>query len=653
MWKWLKGLADSAAAVLVPGERVVAESGTANAFIEAGVAAEERGDPVAAERLFQAAVAAEPGSAKAHMNLGIALHGRQAYAAAVESHEKALDLEPALHSAHYNLGLSLLCLGEFEPAEGAFREALRLNPDFAEASVALAEVLEALGRDDEALLALQNAIGLRKDYVGALFNAAVLLRRLGRVDEAAELVRQVPETHPQYTNAMIALAAARRDQGRVEEAVVALRAAVRSAPKSWATLSELLFTLGFSDRISAEELFAEHFRAGCRLESCTPKWIEKFPNEKDPERILRIGYLSGDLRQHSVSLFVEFLFERHRRDRVRVYAYSSAPKHDAMSDRIRAAADAWRDMREKDDETVARAILADEIDVLVDLSGHTGGARIAVLAGRAAPVQMTWLGYINTTGLTRVDYRITDAIADPPGMSESLHTETLMRMPHSQWCFRPSESARRVPVARDPSLGAFTFGVMNQYAKVSESTVALWVEVMRAIPGARLRVVNVPRGSATEALSRKLVEANIDRGRFDLLERIAFDEYFRQYAQTDACLDTTPYSGGTTTCDALYFGVPVITLAGARPISRSTASLLTAVGSPDLVARSPEEFVVIASRLAVSGQWSNTARKELRARMVSSPLMDEQGFTRDLEAMYRKVWRDWCAGSIASSTRPG
>jgi predicted O-linked N-acetylglucosamine transferase (SPINDLY family) len=324
-----------------------------------------------------------------------------------------------------------------------------------------------------------------------------------------------------------------------------------------------------------------------------------------------------------------------------------------MSDRIRAAADAWRDMREKDDETVARAILEDEIDILVDLSGHTGGARIAVLAGRAAPVQMTWLGYINTTGLTRVDYRITDAIADPPGMSEALHTETLLRMPHSQWCFRPSESSRRVPIARDPSLGAFTFGVMNQYAKVSASTVALWIEVMRAIPGARLRVVNVPRGSAAEALSRKLVEANIDSRRFDLLERIAFDEYFRLYAQTDACLDTTPYSGGTTTCDALYFGVPVITLAGARPISRSTASLLTAVGSPDLVARSPEEFVAIASRLAAPGHWSNAARKELRARMVSSALMDEQGFTQDLEAMYRKVWRDWCADSISSSTFPG
>lgn len=647
VWNWLKGLAGDPAPVVVSEARVVPEPRRATELIEAGVAAEERGDPAASERFFREAVAAEPGSAKAHMNLGIALHGRQEYAEAVASHERALNLDPALHSAHHNLGLSLLCLGAIEQAEGAFREAVRLSPDFPEAWVGLAEVLEALGRDGEALAALQTAMAQRKEYVGALFNATVLLRRLGRLDEAAVLVQQVPEEHPQFANAMIALAATLRDRGQVDDAVAALRAAVRRASRSWTTLSELLFTLGFSDRISAEALFAEHFRAGCRLELSTPPWVERFPNAPDPERILRIGYLSGDLRQHSVALFVEFLFERHRRDRVRVYAYSSAPKHDAMSDKIRATVDAWRDMREQDDETVARAILEDQIDILVDLSGHTGGARIAVLAGRAAPVQMTWLGYINTTGLTRVDYRITDAIADPPGMSEALHTEALVRMPHSQWCFRPSEDARQLPAARDPSLGAFTFGVMNQFAKVSESTIALWIEVLRANPEARLRVVNVPHGSATDTLTQKLVGANIDQRRFDLLERVPRAEYFRQYGLTDACLDTTPYSGGTTTCDALYFGVPVITLAGARPISRSTASLLTTVRSPELVARNAEEFVAIACRLTADGTWPNAARAELRARMVASPLMDEQGFTHDLEALYRQVWRDWCGCRLA------
>ncbi len=644
-WQWLKRMTNRLAPGSPAAAPAVAEPGRAATLIEAGIAAEERGEPAGAERLFRDAVAAEPGSAKAHLNLGIALHGRQAYAEAVASHERALERDRALPSAHFNLALSCLCLGEAARAEGAFREALRLKTDFPEAWVGLAEVLEALGRDDEAMAALETAIAQREHYVGALFNAAVLLRRMGRLDEAVELVRQVPADHPQFANAMTALAAALRDQGRIDEAVVALRSASRSAPESWVTLSELLFTLGFSDKIDAEELFAEHIKAGCRVESLTPPWVEVFSNVPEPERVLRIGYLSGDLRQHSVALFVEFLFERHRRDRVKVYAYSSAPKHDAMSDRIQTATDVWRDMREKDDATVARTILEDGIDILVDLSGHTGGARIAVLAGRAAPVQMTWLGYINTTGLKQVDYRITDSIADPPGTSEGLHTETLVRLPHSQWCFRPSGDAKRVPAERDPSLGAFTFAVLNQFAKVSESSIALWIAVLHAVPEARLRVVNVPIGSATDTLTRRLVEAGIDRGRFDLLVRVPFAEYFRQYSLTDACLDTTPYSGGTTTCDSLYFGVPVITLAGPRPISRSTASLLTTVGSPELVARTVEDFVAIACRLAVNRIWSNAARAELRARMIASPLMDEQGFTDDLEALYRQVWRKWCAGS--------
>lgn len=640
VWNWLQRKVDGSAPDSIVSAPV--EAGPATALITAGIAAEERGESVEAERFFQQAVAIEPGSAKAHLNLGIALHAKRAYESAASAHEKALQLDPTLYSAHHNLGLSCLCLGDAARAGREFRAAVTLNPEFPEAWVGLAEVFESDGRDDEALAALEKAISLREHYVGALFNAAVLLRRLGRLDKAAALVRQVPENHPQFANAMTALAATLRDQGKVEEAVSALRAASRSAPYSWITLSEMLFTLGFSDRVSAEELHAEHVSVGRRVESATPPWVETFPNSPDPERILRIGYLSGDLRQHSVAIFVEFLFERHRRDRVKVHAYSSAPKHDAMSDRIMAATDIWRDLRETDDATVARAILDDRIDVLVDLSGHTGSARVAVLAGRAAPVQMTWLGYINTTGLTKVDYRITDAIADPPGMSESLHTETLVRMPHSQWCFRPSVDAKSVAARRDAQTGAFTFGVLNQFAKVSESSIALYIAVLRAAPAARLRVVNVPLGSATERLSGRLVDAGIGCERFDLVERVPFAEYFRQYAQIDACLDTTPYSGGTTTCDALYLGVPVITLAGRRPISRSTASLLTTVGSPEYIARSIEEFVAIAQRLAADGTWPDAARAELRARMISSPLMDEQGFTQDLEALYRQVWRRWC-----------
>jgi len=622
--------------------RVRPDADTLSGLIESGIAAESRGENDAAEKLFREAIAHDPLSAQAHMNLGIALQRRDEFHAAAASHAEAVRLDPALANAHFNLALAFLDLDRPTEAESAFRSALHLSHGFPEALVGLADALESLGRDGEALAALDEAIALRPDYVGARFNAALLLRRLGRLDEAEGLLRHIPEGHPDFVNATTVLAAALRDQGRIEEAVEVLRSGLRLSPQSWVTQSELLFTLGFSGRISAEQLFAEHLAAGARLEASLASQRNDFANVPDPDRVLNIGYLSGDFRRHSVASFTEFLFTRHRRDRVRVYAYSSTPQLDRMTERFMATADVWRDLRGQADSSVSDIIVADRIDLLVDLSGHTSGSRVGVLAGRAAPVQLTWLGYINSTGLGQVDYRITDSIADPPGLSESLHTEQLLRMPYSQWCFRPSETALRTPLGRDSSDPRFTFGALNQFAKVSEACVALWIAVLKAAPAARLRVVNVPHGTATNRLICQFAEGGIDRARIDIIERVPHEQYYGQYARVDACLDSTPYSGGTTTCDALFFGVPVVTLVGPRPISRSSASLLVAVGMAESIARSADEFVEIACKLAAGGPWLTSARIALRQKMMASPLMDEEAFTGDLEALYRKAWRNWC-----------
>lgn len=611
--------------------------------IEAGIAAEARGDAAAAEHIFRNAVEAYPLAALARMNYGIALQAKGDIAGAAVEHARAVRLDPTVAHAHYNLALAHLGLDQIPEAEHAFREALRLQPEFPEALVGLADTLESAGRDQEAIAALDAAIELRPQYVGAMFNAGLLLRRMGRLDDAETRLRGVPLDHPEYANAMTALAATLRDQGRIDEAADALRSAVDRVSNSPSAQSELLLTMGFSERISAKDLFAEHVRAGGRAEARTKPWCANFPNSNEPDRILNVGYMSGDFRGHSVAVFTEFLFERHRRDLVRVHAYSSTPTQDAVTARFIATADVWRDLHGQTDAVVAKAILDDRIDVLVDLSGHTGHTRVGVLAGRAAPVQMTWLGYMNTTGLTRVDYRITDAVADPHGMTENLHTERLLRMPHSQWCFRPPQAARDVPIAREGSPRAFTFGSFNQFAKVSDATIGLWVSVLTALPAARLRVVGVPRGRATDALARRLSQAHIDRPRYDLVERVPLVEYYAQYGLVDACIDTTPYSGGTTTCDAFWMGVPVIGLTGARSMSRSSASLLAALGYGDHVTGSKEEFVVIASRIAAKGEWPTPERVSLHKRFVASPLMDEPGFTRDLEALYRQAWREWCA----------
>ena len=611
--------------------------------IESGIAAEARGEAASAERLFRKALDIDPESASARMNLGIVLQGRGDSMAAAAEHARAVALDPSHAHAHYNLGLAHLELGDYPSAECGFREALRLRPEFPEAWVALADALESIGRDGDALAALESAIAQRPNYVGAMFNAGILLRKLGRLDEAEARLRGVPENHPEYSNALTALAAILRDQGRICDAVAIMGMVMDRNPDSAIPMSEYLFTLGFSDRLSAEALFAEHLWTGCRIEARTSSWRAAFVNTPQSDRLLNIGYLSGDFRGHSVAVFTEFLFERHRRDRVQVHAYSSTPNPDAMTANFIAAADVWRDVRGQTDIAVANAILEDRIDILVDLSGHTSSGRPVVLAGRAAPVQMTWLGYVGSTGLTRVDYRITDPVADPPGMTEALHTERLLRLPHSQWCFRPPQAVRDVTVSREPSNEVFTFGSFNQFAKISDATIALWIAALRAAPAARLRVVGVPRGSATDSLVGKLTRAHIDRSRYDLVERVSLANYYGQYRHVDASLDSTPYSGGTTTCDAFWMGVPVVTLAGARSMSRSSASLLATVGLGDLIAQSSEDIAAIASRLVSQGQWGTKSRMALHERFIDSPLMNEQGFTNALEALFRTAWHEWCS----------
>ena len=615
----------------------------ASEAIESGLAAEARGEAAEAERCFRQALAIDSSSAAAHMNLGIMLQGRGDSTAAAAAHATAVALDPTHAHAHYNFGLAQLELGDYPGAEHGFREALRLRPEFPEAWVALADVLESTGRDEDALTALDSAIAQRPGYVGAMFNAGILLRKLGRLDEAEARLRGIPEAHPEYSNAMTALAAILRDQGRIVSALAVMNRVVDRNPDSVAPMSEYLFALGFSDRLSAEGLFAEHLWTGCRIEARTAPWRAAFVNAPEPDRVLNVGYLSGDFRGHSVAVFTEFLFERHRRSQVRIHAYSSTPVHDAMTAEFIAAADVWRDVRGQTDGVVANAILEDRIDILVDLSGHTSSGRPVVLAGRAAPIQMTWLGYIGSTGLTRVDYRITDCVADPQDTAEALHTERLLRLPHSQWCFRPPQAARELAVSRNAPDGAFTFGSFNQFAKISDSTVQLWIAVMRAAPEARLRIVGVPKGTAAESLRRKLAGEAIDSSRYDLVERVSQVNYYGEYRQVDACLDSTPYSGGTTTCDSFWMGVPVVTLAGTRSMSRSSASLLVTVGLADFVAQSAEEFAAIAVRLALKGPWATNSRIALRERFVGSPLMDEQGFTEDLERLYREAWRGWCA----------
>lgn len=475
----------------------------------------------------------------------------------------------------------------------------------------------------------------RPDWGAALLNYASVLLRLQRDAEAENALQRLLALEPRLIVAYRLLASLLHRQGRVAEMLRVCAAGRARNPDSLELESFELFLLNFDEAISAESLFERHRAWGQRLEG----QVEPFGVKKTQASRLRIGYVSGDFKYHPVGLFMLPVLERHDRAAFEIYAYATSTQPDAYTARLAAAADRWRDAAALSDEQLAQAVRDDGIDVLVDLAGHSGASRLGVFARQAAPVQAAWLGYLNTTGLTRIGYRISDRHADPVGHAERVHTEKLVRLPRSQWCYRPFfevDCAQEPPCARN---GHLTFGSFAQAAKLSPGTRRLWARILAAIPGARLQVVGMAAGRAREDLLRDFAAEGIAAERIRLAAFLPVEDYYRAFGEVDIALDPMPYSGGTTTCDALWMGAPVLTLAGARPASRSAASILATLGMDDWIAANADGYLDLARRWAGNVEELATLRRNLRGRMRASPLMDEAGFTRDLEEAYRAMWQ--------------
>jgi len=644
-----------------------------------GKLAEAEGRFTEAAQRYQLALKILPNHAPAWLSLGIAFEGAGDPRAAREAYLTALAVDPGNPYAHFNLG-KLLHAG-LDQAEAArqLRAALEKKPDFADARIVLASVLEAQGDAPGALAMLEQAVKDEPDYAGAWFNHALLLQRLDRVVEAeaamrrtlelwperadiwlreAELLkmlqrlpeseavlRRALELEPRLSSGYRLLASVLLDQLRIDEALQTL-AAGREHDREGYTRACELFMLNFQDAISAEELFARHQAFGAEIESTHPPRFERYSRTRDPERKLRIGFLSGDFRAHPVGWGLLPLIERIDRSRCDLYCYSLFAAADDVTRAIGTKVTQWHEVSALSPREVAGFIHGDSIDILVDLSGFGGVPTFDILADRPAPVQASWLGYLSTCGMTRIDYRITDAFADPPGEAEPFHTEKLLRLPHSQWCYRPPvpvESGAS-PVAAPPCTrnGFVTFGSFNQAAKLSPTVRRLWAEILKRTPGSKLLVVGVPPGPATQLLTEEFSRAGIDPSRIAIEPRRSLADYFKTLRSVDLALDTMPYSGGTTTCDILWMGTPVLTLPGSRSVSRSACSILGTLGMREWMATSAEDYVAKALRAAGDSGWLAEQRRSLRDRMRASPLMDEAGFARDMEALFRQMWRAWC-----------
>ena len=612
-----------------------------------GIAYSSTGDLPAGAHCFERALELNPDNAVAHNNLGTNFKDQGREADAADCYLKAIATDPKYTEAYVNLGKLLRAQGKLSAAAGIYRKARAAGADGAEIQFNQAVVLHHMGNDAEAAALFEAVAASNPGYPGVHNNLGLALTRLGRFDEAIASFRAAIDNEPQTAAAHNNLGNALRDQNDLEGAIASYRNALAIQPDHSTAHSNLLLTLNYLPGTSQLELFQAALEFDGQQAGGVSKSRPSFRNSKEKDRILRIGYVSPDFRAHSVAHFTRKLIGAHKRDQVEVFCYANVIKQDEITHELHAQADHWLSIAGMPDEDVADRIREQRIDILVDLAGHTAGNRLAVFARKPAPVQVTWLGYPATTGLAGMDYRLTDVIADPPGAADQWHAEKLIRLPHGFLCYQTDES--RPTVAACPRLeqGHITFGSFNSLPKITPDVVRIWSRILKATPGARLILkakafIHAPTRARCEQEFR---QQGVAPDRLDLLGLIpGRGSHLSMYSRIDIGLDPFPYNGTTTTCEALWMGVPVICLRGDRHAGRVGASLMHQVDLPELVADSQDEYVDRACSLAADGQRLVMLRETLRPKMLASGLMDTEQFSRSLEKVYRDMWATWCSG---------
>jgi protein O-GlcNAc transferase len=594
---------------------------------------------------YRAATGFKPDYAEAHYNLGIVLQNTGKIDQAIASYRQTIRLKPDLAAAHNNLGSALKATGHLDQAIESYRKAIGLKADYAEAHFNLGNALHEMGGSDQAIESYRQAIRLKPGFIEAYCNLGSTLKETAQFDEAVACIAEAIRLRPDLPEAHNNLGSALDNLGQIDEAIAAYRQALGLKPTDAAVHSNLLLALVKQPAGDPRGLLVESRQWDRQHAEPLKKSIQPHPNARDPGRRLRIGYVSPDFREHSVSRFVLPLLAAHDREAIEVFAYAQVPIADKMTARLKSHCDAWRDIAGLSDERVAETIRQDQIDILIDLAGHTSHNRLLVFARKLAPVQATWLGYPGTTGLSAMDYRLTDGQADPPGLTDGFCSEQLIRLPRTGWCFQPPDDAPAVSELPAIAKQHVTFGSFNNLAKVNESTLKLWAKILHLAPGARLLLKSKALGnaSAQQRVRKVMAEAGVEPDRIELLGWVAASDHPAHYGRVDIALDTYPYHGTATTCESFWMGVPVVSLAGESHVSRVGVSLLSSVGLAELIARTPEEYVKIAVGLAGDLPRLAEMRRGLRSRMEASVLMDGPSFARDVEAAYRQMWRNWCS----------
>ncbi len=579
----------------------------ADQLIEQGHALEDQGHLEAALAVYEDAVSVAANYARAHLNLGHVLRELRRWEQSERANRRAVACEPENAGARLNLGLLLINLGKLREAEDHLTVAFRLDPTRVEVPIVLADVYERLQRPDEAEAQYRIAIAIDPHHSGALRNFGMLCLRHQRFDQASDLLARARAIDPEANDME----------------------------------SSVLFSLNFDD-VDSRTVADRHRAIGSLIASASPPRFTRWRNTAEPERKLKVAYVSGDFLVHPVGLFLQPVLQHHDFRKVETYCYSNYERPNPIAASLRKSSAHWRDISSMSDAQVIELIRDDAIDILVDLSGHTNRNRLQVFASHPAPVQITWLGYLNTTGLEAMDYRICDRHTDPPGEVEALYTEKLIRMPDSQWCYVPWYRAEQVPHPPAARADFVVFGSFNQVAKISDSSFAAWARILKAVPDSKLIVLDVDQPAARYRLQQLALLNDVASDRIELRRRESLASYYSAVGKCDIALDTFPYNGATTTLDALWMGVPIIALRGERSISRSGYSILKTLDAEDLIADSIDRYVELNVRLAADPVWRSDFRSTLRKRLESSALMDAPKFVTALEQRFRTVWSTWC-----------
>jgi len=625
-----------------------------------GLARKNQGDLVGAAAAFKAALQQAPLSDPSNASIAaetcanlaqLELDGHQLNSAQHWS-EKALALDARNAKVQFTQGNVLNALGQHEPAVSALRLALELQSDFPEALNNLGNILLNLRRHDESIATFERAIAQRMDYAEGLANLANAQREASFPDLAEKALKEAIRIKPDFAAAHSNLGNAYFDQGKLELALKSYHRGIELGEDDRDFVPNYLFALNYSPSATDADIAAET-RSLCQAK------FEAFLSESagiatgadapaaigaiGPRR-LRVGYVSPDLWMHPVARFLLPVLQHHDRSRFEVFCYSSRYLKDGMTTEIAKRVEHWREVHQLDDAALAEQIRADGIDLLIDLTMFARDCRPALFARKPAPVQITYLAYVGTTGLATMDYRITDGVLDPPDAGELPFIEQPLRLPRCWWSFSEPPPVVTIPDVVPPpclSRGVISFGSLNNFVKVNEEVRALWAELVASVPGSRL-VLHIKETRARQGLLEFFAARGVASDRITLIGYQNGPDYMATYGQIDIALDTTPFAGGTTSFDALWMGVPLVTLAGERSSSRGGASILTSLGRPEWIARTQEQYIAIAQRLAAAPQQLAAIRSGLRAELRASPLMDNAGFTRELEDLYRQAWKQWC-----------